>query len=197
MPKLKKYLNISTSQKMNGFTLIELLIVIVIIGILAGVLISTIDPAGQQKKSRDAVIKSSISKLAFSINSYKSAEGVLPASTSLSIALINTKPGTSCNSTTTLDCTLSVQGVTLPSVCSTQTTALSSIPTTLGTGACNFGIQSIGATLADGKFRIYAKSFVNPTNAFIFDSSEGLYDCSTVPSTTATMAATTTCALVD
>ncbi|HSX39433.1 MAG TPA: prepilin-type N-terminal cleavage/methylation domain-containing protein [Candidatus Saccharimonadales bacterium] len=46
----------------SGFTLIELLIVIVIIGILAGVVLTVIDPAGQQKKARETVLRATVEK---------------------------------------------------------------------------------------------------------------------------------------
>jgi len=56
------------SQK--GFTLIELLIVIAIIGILASVLIAVINPAKQQAKAKDAVIKSTMAKIGLTVNTY-------------------------------------------------------------------------------------------------------------------------------
>ena len=45
-----------------GFTLIELLIVIVIIGILAGILLTVIDPSKQQRKARETVLRSTVEK---------------------------------------------------------------------------------------------------------------------------------------
>ena len=51
-----------TSVVSKGFTLIELLIVIVIIGILAGILLTVIDPARQQTKARETVLRSSVEK---------------------------------------------------------------------------------------------------------------------------------------
>ena len=62
----------------KGFTLIELLIVIVIIGILAGILIAVIDPRTQQNRARDANVRSAINKLALHVGSYVSAYGVIP-----------------------------------------------------------------------------------------------------------------------
>ncbi|MFA6981676.1 MAG: prepilin-type N-terminal cleavage/methylation domain-containing protein [Patescibacteria group bacterium] len=46
----------------RGFTLIELLIVIVIIGILAGVLITVLDPAAQQRKASEASLRANVEK---------------------------------------------------------------------------------------------------------------------------------------
>ena len=46
----------------KGFTLIELLIVIVIIGILAGLLVTVINPAQQQMKAREAVLRANVEK---------------------------------------------------------------------------------------------------------------------------------------
>jgi len=45
---MKKLIKKSFHRKEEGFTLIELLIVVVIIGILAGVLITVINPIRQQ-----------------------------------------------------------------------------------------------------------------------------------------------------
>jgi len=47
----------------RGFTLIELLIVIVILGILAGVVVIVINPTRQQNRAKDAIIKSTLIKI--------------------------------------------------------------------------------------------------------------------------------------
>ncbi|MFC1621968.1 prepilin-type N-terminal cleavage/methylation domain-containing protein [Patescibacteria group bacterium] len=52
----------------GGFTLIELLIVIVIIGILAGVVISVMNPAEQQRKAREAVVRANTDKLCLAMH---------------------------------------------------------------------------------------------------------------------------------
>ncbi len=55
-------------RKDKGFTLIELLIVIVIIGILAGVLVTVIDPAGQQEKANQAALRANVEKGCLALN---------------------------------------------------------------------------------------------------------------------------------
>ncbi len=65
MPKLRK--NLTTFQA--GFTLVELLIVIVIIGILAGVVISVLNPIQQQRRARDGAVKAQLDKMALSAKS--------------------------------------------------------------------------------------------------------------------------------
>ena len=57
MKELKRIINSA-----SGFTLIELLIVIVIIGILAGVVITVIDPSRQQLKARETVLRANTEK---------------------------------------------------------------------------------------------------------------------------------------
>ncbi len=51
-----------TKLTQKGFTLIELLIVIVIIGILAGIVIAVIDPAASQRKAAESVIRANVDK---------------------------------------------------------------------------------------------------------------------------------------
>ena len=63
---------------MKGFTLIELLIVVSVIAVLAGVLMTIIDPAGSQGKARDGVRLNTVKNLAEAIESYRQVEGSYP-----------------------------------------------------------------------------------------------------------------------
>lgn len=49
-------------RRNKAFTLIELLIVIVIIGILAGIILAVLNPAKQQRRAREAVFQANVNK---------------------------------------------------------------------------------------------------------------------------------------
>ena len=63
----KKYI---LSQNNKGFTLVELLIVIVIMGILAGVAITVINPQGIRAKTNDGVRKGDLKKIQLGLENY-------------------------------------------------------------------------------------------------------------------------------
>lgn len=148
------------SQK--GFTLIELLIVIVIIGILAGVLIAVINPAQQQNRARDAGVKATLNKVALATEGYVSAYGSVPDEIQFMANLSNATPnGTTCTTAATADCMFNVTGNALAS--GTLTAGFGcgagvSAWTGLGTsGPCfyrYFAASTTGAT-----FTLYARSF--------------------------------------
>lgn len=146
-------------RKQEGFTLIELLIVIVIIGILAGVLIAVIDPTSQQNRARDAGIEASINKVVLATEGYVSAYGAIPSD----LQFINqfktgtiTASGTTCDQTSgNPDCYFAVSGTPLSQTCPGGT------PRWYGSSAPAAGNQCwfrYTGTVNTGNFEIYAKS---------------------------------------
>lgn len=137
----------------KGFTLIELLIVIVIIGILAGVVLQILNPAKQQRRARDGVTKSAMEKLALAFGAYNSAYGTFPPASVIGLQEeMENESGLSCAGST---CTfnLSNSGAVVTYTYSTTGTDFSLSATALeqpptcggGTAACTlFRIQSSG-----------------------------------------------------
>ena len=188
---IKKSSQLKNSAKNSGFTLIELLVVIAIIGILSGILITTIDPVKQQNRSRNASIRAAISKAGHAVNVTKAATGSLPSSTQLGQELENIYSlPTSCTSTSLLNCKFSVSGTSLPKNCGTDNV----IPTSTGTSQCYMHIVSYGTSgggnLTAGKFRIVVAKFpMSSSDAYelyVFDSHLGLLECGTGISYTST-----------
>ena len=62
----------------KGFTIIELLIVISIIGILAGVIMTVINPETQRDRARDAVKMETLRKLVQPLESYTATQNCAP-----------------------------------------------------------------------------------------------------------------------
>ena len=131
---IKKSSQLKNSAKNSGFTLIELLVVIAIIGILSGILITTIDPVKQQNRSRNASIRAAISKAGHAVNVTKAATGSLPSGAQLGQELENISFQTPCTSTSLLDCKFSVSGTSLPKICGTDYVLPTSGSIAFGTG---------------------------------------------------------------
>jgi prepilin-type N-terminal cleavage/methylation domain-containing protein len=72
---MQKLLNSLRSSK--GFTLIELLIVIAVLGVLAAVVITAINPAEQLKRGRDSSRLQQIAQLGHAAAAYYTAQGTL------------------------------------------------------------------------------------------------------------------------
>lgn len=153
-------------KREKGFTLIELLIVIVIIGILAGVLIAVIDPIQQQNRARDAGVKASINKVALATEGYVSAYGTTPDEVQFIANLSSnvTANGTTCDTTNAYDCMFSVQGNALDDTCGGTSWS--------GTGEsqCYYRYESSADSVA---FAIYAKSYGLTSTVFKYDNQQG------------------------
>lgn len=147
---------VGMQRNQKGFTLIELLIVIVIIGILASVLISVIDPTSQQNRARDAGIEAALNKTVLATEGFISAYGGAPDEVQF---LNQFKTGTVSDAAATcalaggFECFFTVTGNKIPGTC------LSGLPTWFGTGTadCAFRYEA-NDPLSNGEFQIYAKS---------------------------------------
>lgn len=177
----KKY---SLSQK--GFTLVELLIVIVIIGILAGVVIGVLNPIQQQNRARDAGIRAQLDKIALS---NKSLYASSPRSTNRSPTdaeflggIANAAAGSNCTATdaTAADanpCLVTLTGVGLPSTCAANGY------TGAAAAQCQYAyIRGLN------NFIVAAKGWATPAQIFMFSCTEnaatgnvteGFYVCPT------------------
>jgi general secretion pathway protein G len=79
---------ISLKRKQTGFTIVELLIVIVVIGILAAIVITTF--TGVQKKGRDADRKSDINSIYSQVEVYFAENSRYPSLAELNLASFRT-----------------------------------------------------------------------------------------------------------
>lgn len=159
---MKKYY----SQK--GFTLIELLIVIVIIGILAGVLISVIDPGAQQNRAKDANVKATINKVGLATQGFISAYGRVPTDVEFmgSLSDTATDPLASCEGSDYV-CNFTVSGNSLPLSCAADNFTNS---TTL-TNQCYYHyVGDAPAAGVDPHFQIHAASYGISGTTFVFDN---------------------------
>ncbi|HLC93679.1 MAG TPA: prepilin-type N-terminal cleavage/methylation domain-containing protein [Patescibacteria group bacterium] len=173
------------SQK--GFTLIELLIVIIIIGILAGVLIAVINPGAQQNRARDGVVRATMNKIALSTNGYISAYGRIPNEVEFLGGIAATAAGafpTDCNTTTgaaAANCRFEVTSAPLSVLCDANGRM------NTGTAQCYYyycgqdNAQATGAcnwSATQQNYRLIARAWGSP-NVFMYRSSDSkMYLCS-------------------
>lgn len=171
LKKIKKYLSLSNSP--IGFTLVELLIVIVIIGVLAGVLIAVVNPQEQINKARDATVRAALNKIALSIKGNVSAYNRVPDGAGVIAGLQNVTAsgavvvngncgvgGASCNFT--------IAGSTLPVNCTVATPYQGHV--TAGGAQCVYRFFTPDITLTE--FRLAAKSW-GSSYVFVYHSSSG------------------------
>lgn len=164
----------------SGFTLVELLIVIVIIGILAAIVISIINPAKQQARARDAGIKSTVNKLALSAKAYIVTFGRIPDEIAFFGDIANARElvtGTTCSTVNGDECIFSVTGIQLPDTC--QSNQWNDASTHDGSAQCMFRYSRTAT-----RFRIFVKSSADRRRMFVYNfdnveagGNDGLFDC--------------------
>jgi prepilin-type N-terminal cleavage/methylation domain-containing protein len=202
---VRNSLTITTPKKVmqSGFTLVELLIVIVIIGILAGVVIGVLNPVQQQNRARDASIRAQIDKMALSGKSlYVSSPrntNRAPTGGEFINGIGNGADTAGClaqnDATATTTCTFDLTGLTLAATCAAHPADYS------GTGAAATNQCQFGYYRTPVIFRVIAKGQALPARTFVYsyeenaatgNITEGFYSCNedftlaTDPSVTAT-----------
>ena len=174
MKRLRAKFNLLAGNA-SGFTLIELLIVIVIIGILAGVLIAVIDPASQQNRARDANVQATINKIALAVGGFRSAYGRPPDALEFRSLVTGVLPhtlpaGTNCTAGTNL-CVFNLASIPLiNNVCTAASNNVWGVNTTaVPGGQCQFSYERQTGAAAN-EFEIRAKSFGINNGVFKYDS---------------------------
>ncbi len=81
--------------KSKGFTLVEIIIVVALIGVLAGGLITIIDPAGQLKSSRDSKRKADLKQIQAALELYRADQGTYPDNSDIGYDAANYNTNTS------------------------------------------------------------------------------------------------------
>lgn len=159
----------------QGFTLIELLIVIVIIGILAGVLISVINPSQQSNRAKDAGVQASLNKVALGTEGFVSAYGRSPTGAEFIGGLQNVTAapisGAGCGATDEF-CMYSVTGNDLPNGSATTGGCGSNGYSGTGTGQCYFRYERLGGATGVS-FNLYGKSFGIADSVFKYTNTLG------------------------
>ena len=146
-----------TPQKINirkGFTLVEVLIVLVIISIMAGLVITVVDPGKQRDRARDANIIATTTKIVAAAQAYYSATGSYPSCFVLTgggnsanpTELQNVTAGSAtCTAAAPASGTFLMNSVVMPNLC--DATGYSA---TAGTSGCKFRYGSSGTAACLG-----------------------------------------------
>ena len=160
-------------SKSRAFTLIELLIVVVIIGVLAGVMLAVIRPQEQINKAKDGTVKAAMNKIALSIKGNISAYNRLPTGWGMLAGLVNavavnnsgvdqSATGAYCPNTGTGStmCQFRINNAGLPATCASTYTGS-------GTSQCfyYYYADDVEATA----FQLIAKSW-GSDYLFVYDS---------------------------
>lgn len=159
----------------KGFTLVELLIVIVIIGILAGVLIAVINPSQQTNRARDAGVQASMNKVSLATEGFISAYGRSPNGvefiTGLQNATVAPVAGAGCTAAVDF-CLYSVTGNNLPTGVAPSDGCDGGRYAGTGANQCYFRFERLGGATGTG-FNIYGKSFGLARTVFKYNNSAG------------------------
>ncbi len=165
-------------KNQKGFTLIELLIVIVIIGILAGVLIAIINPAQQQNRAKDAGVQATINKVGLAVEGFISAYGRAPNDVELMGSLQNAADvGASCaggSAEMPHVCNFTVTGNDLKVDDGSNSACAASGWQGAGATACAYHYygEAVGGT-DETHFRLAARSYGIAGTVFLYDNKIG------------------------
>jgi prepilin-type N-terminal cleavage/methylation domain-containing protein len=110
------------SASRKGFTLVEVLIVLVIISIMAGLLITVIDPVKQRNRARDGTIVATANKIVAAAQAYNSALGSYPncyvlAGSGTSSEIQNTTALNLCSAASPGSGTFMINSLVTPKLC--------------------------------------------------------------------------------
>lgn len=134
---------VSLKQKHSGFTIVELLIVIVIIGILAGLVITTF--VGVQQRARDSERQTDINSLQKQVEAYYATVGAYPTMANLNTSAFRTGNNIKVDVKALADPSNASSQVLVATTPVTATTkAYSYVPTPVG---CDASTADAGTTI--------------------------------------------------